>query len=292
MEYQVTKVYNWLMVKKTTKSTKNQQPESFIEAFNAVLTPLVRLLLTRGITFPTLNKWLKAQYVQIALSEFTLEDRPQTDSRIHLLTGIHRQEVKRLRENKSSKNKQPESVSLGALLVSRWTGSKKFLNSQGNPRPLPRLANNRHKICFEDLVRTENTDIRPRVVLDEWMRLGIVSLDEKDYVHLNTDAFVPESGFDELAHYFARNLYDHISAAASNLAGKEKRYLERSVYYDQLSEESVKELEKLAEKLGMEALQGVNRRAYELQQKDIKDGKTEHRINFGVYCFNEKQNKD
>jgi hypothetical protein len=36
---------------------------------------------------------LKSLYVEVAARELTLEERPQTDSRVSLLTGVHRKEV-------------------------------------------------------------------------------------------------------------------------------------------------------------------------------------------------------
>ena len=61
--------------------------------------------------------------------------------------------------------------------------------------------------------------------------------------------------------------------------------LERSVYYPDLSKESVAELAKLATRAGMEALQAVNRRALELKRRDAADDAATHRMNFGVYFY-------
>ena len=95
-------------------------------------------------------------------------------------------------------------------------------------------------------------------------------------------------GFDEKAHYFGRNLHDHLAAAGHNLSGEGAPLLERSVYYDGLTEESVAEIAALSEKLGMEALQAVNGRALELQRQDTKRGGS-LRMNFGIYFFRAKK---
>ena len=68
---------------------------------------------------------------------------------------------------------------------------------------------------FEDLVASISTDIRPRAVLDEWQRLGVVEVDDAGLVRLVVGAFVPARGFDEKAHYFGRNLHDHLAAGDS-----------------------------------------------------------------------------
>ncbi len=268
-----------------------QQPASLIRALEKLLRPLVKLLLSRGITYPVFCQWLKNLYIEVAEQDFAIPGKKQTDSRINLLTGIHRKDVKRIRNQQRDQSEPPAAVTFGALLVSRWTGLPRYLDQDGHPLPLPRHSENTDQPSFEELVSSVNKDIRPRVVLDEWLRLGIVQMQD-DIISLNTEAFIPEKGFDELAFYFGNNLRDHIAAAAHNLSGHEKRFLERSVYYDKLSPESVRELEALAEEQGMVALQRVNRYALELQQRDAGQEASNERINFGIYFFNEKVDHD
>jgi len=67
--------------------------------------------------------------------------------------------------------------------------------------------------------------------------------------------------------------------------------LERSVYYDGLTSDSIAELAELSEKLGMKALQSVNRRALVLQRRDAKRGGA-RRMNFGVYFFRDEAGPD
>jgi hypothetical protein len=272
-----------------------QKPASFVRALITLCRPLVKLLLKRGVTLPEFNQLLKKLYIDIAESEFQLPNKRQTDSRIHLLTGIHRKDVKKLRESQETEQDTvPQSVSLGGLLVSRWTALPEYLDSDNNPLPLPRHSDEQTKISFESLVRSVNKDIRPRVILDEWLHMGIVRINDDDLIELNTRAFVPEKGFDELAYYFGRNLSDHVAAAAHNLSDTDKRFLERSVYYEKLSKESVDKLDKMSRDLGMQALQSINKEALKLQTVDEKKDIEFQRINFGVYFYstnNETENK-
>ena len=88
-------------------------------------------------------------------------------------------------------------VSLGAQLVAVWMGTERYLDDQGNPMPLPRFVSEGGDLSFEALVASVNSDIRSRVVLDEWLRLGVVHMDDERRVCLNAQAFVPAEGFDE-----------------------------------------------------------------------------------------------
>lgn len=270
---------------RTRSSARPPEPPAALRrALQVVLRPLVRLLVEQGVPFYQLAELLKSVYVDVALHDFPLESKGQTDSRVTLLTGVHRKDVKRLRTARRESSDPPKSVALGALLVARWTGTTAFLDEEGRPRPLPRKAS--RGPSFEKLVASVSKDIRPRAVLDEWLRLGVAHLDGADRVCLNAEAFVPSRGYDEKAYYFGRSLHDHVAAAAHNLAGRKPAFLERSVYYPGLSKESVAELAKLAARAGMEALQAVNRRALELRRRDgANDQDADRRMNFGVYFY-------
>jgi len=267
---------------------ESSQPAlSLVNALRRQLRPLVKLLMKSGITFPFLVDLLKELFVEVAEKDFKLDNKEQTDSRINFLTGIHRKDVKRLRNGNLSKHSIPDSVSLGAQLVASWIGTDQFLDSNNNPLPLPRLIKQGGEQSFEALVTSVNKDIRSRAVLDEWLDLGIVTLDKQDRVCLNTNAFIPERGFDEKAWFFGENMHDHMAAASHNMLGKRPPFLDRAVFYDQLSQRSIDELRLISEQSGMRLLRKLNRRALELQESDKTQSDNTQRMRFGIYFFNE-----
>lgn len=261
----------------------------FVAALQGALRPLVRLLIHRSIPFPFASNLLRGLYVDVAISEFVVAGKPQTDRRVTLLTGVHRKDVKRLRTQPEAPLRAPRAASLGSQVIARWTTLTEYLDGQGVPKPLPRLSSDDGGQSFETLVRSLNPDIRPRVVLDEWLRLGIVHLDDQDRVRLNVQAFVPPPGSDEMAYYFGRNLHDHAAAAVHNMRGESPTLLERSVNYNNLSVAAVAELQALAQRRGMQVLQELNARALQLQQQNSGRPDATHRVNFGVYLFEEDE---
>lgn len=264
-----------------------QPPRSLIKALRWQLRPLVRLLLKSGITFPFIADLFKEIFVEVAENDFKLDGKEQTDSRINLLTGIHRKDVKRLRNSQHEDTTQ-DNVSLGGQLVARWMGSNQFTDDKNEPLALPRLIKNGGDQSFEALVISVNKDIRSRAVLDEWLDLGIVSLDKHDQVHLNTDAFIPEKGYDEKAWFFGENMHDHMAVSVHNMLNEKPPLLDRAVYYDKLSPQSVDELQAIAKESGMRLLRKLNRRAYELQAADSdKSASPNSRIRFGIYFYND-----
>lgn len=266
-------------------TSSHTPPPALIAALRRLLRPLIKLMLVNGITYPFLSGLLKSLYVEVAREEFLLNGKPQTDSRISLLSGVHRKDVKRLGEESQLEYAPPPTVSLGAKLVAAWTSNALYLDEKGQHLPLPRQASEGGPRSFEGLVSSVSKDIRSRVILDEWLRIGIAHLDEMDRVCLNTEAFIPENGYEEKAYYFGQNLHDHIAAGTHNLLGQRPPFLDRSVYYDRLTPASVAELSELSKKLGMEALVAVNKRAEILQREDAEKTEAVQRINFGVYYF-------
>ncbi|MBW2724569.1 MAG: hypothetical protein JRE71_09295 [Deltaproteobacteria bacterium] len=253
----------------------NSVSSALTRAVYSLMLPLVRLLLEKQLTYASLMNLLKRVYVEVAGNEMVIEGRR--------LTGIHRKDIKRLRKEIADDVSMPNHASLGALVVSRWTGSPDFLDSDGNPIPLERSSVTGPS--FESLVSSVNSDIPACSVLDEWLRLGVAVRDEHDRICLSETSFIPDQGLEEKLHFFGRNLHDHIATGAHNVLGEGPPFLDRSVYYDKLSPESVQELAELARVEGAALLQRINQRALELQQRSDGSADATHRITMGTYFF-------
>lgn len=258
-------------------------------AIGHLLRPLVRILLSYGISFQSFSEMTKSAYVKVAEEEFKLADKPQTDSRVSLLTGIQRREINRIRNNPVAGIDLPQTGSMSAQLLAIWSGNAEYLDQDGMPIPLPRLPGKDEKPSFERMVQSVSKDFRPRVVLDEWLRQGVVTLDAEDMVHLSVEAFAQPQDIEEKHFYFGQNIHDHLAATAHNLAGSQPPFLERCVFYDKLSEESCRDLAEHSRTLGMIVIRAINRRAAELQKRDQGLSDAEFRANFGVYYFSEQE---
>lgn len=263
-------------------------PQALNQAVQRFLQPLAKLLLSFQITYPVIQEWLKKAMVEVAERDFPLSDKPQTDTRISLLTGIHRKDIKRLRAPADDTQTPPESVSLGVQIAAYWMAH--YCDESHQPIPLP-FKHQGDAPSFESLVeQVAKKDIRARVVLDEWLRLGVVVTFEQNdelFVRLSDNAFVPQQGIEEKAFFLGMNLSDHIATINHNLLDQPAKF-ERCLYYDGLSEASVKELKSLAAEEGMAMLTRLNQRALELKQQDAAEHH-QQRINVGMYVFDEEQ---
>lgn len=281
------------MVRKVKSGSAGGPPQAFLKALEKLLAPLVRAALALGVTFPLFIRLLKRIYIQAATRESLASGAAVTVSRISVMTGLQRKDIGQIKEQMEAKLGPPANVSLGARLIGIWSGAKTFTDSKGRPLALARLASGGAAgPTFEDLVRSVSTDVRPRAVLDEWLRLGVAELDGEDRVHLKADAFVPRQGFDELAYFYGRNLRDHIAASSHNLAGDGDPFLERAVYYDKLTATSAVELERIAREIGIESLTRINREALRLADSDEGKKDADQRMSIGIYFYRGPDNTD
>jgi len=271
-------------------SSLHQGNIAVISALRKILRPLVKFMVANQVTYPFLINMLKSVYVDVAEHDFPVPGKKQTDSRINLLTGVHRKDVKRLRSEEDIPETRPMNISVGSQIVARWVGDKQLQNPDGTPKILPLQDQDEFSNdSFEGLVANiAKGDIRPRVVLDELMRLDMVELDPDHRVILKTSTFTPDKGQEEKLYFFGKNIQDHLNAGVHNLAGEKPPFFDRSVYYDELSQDSINELTEMSNKLGMDALVKINERALALQKADRKAPDNHYRMNFGIFNYNQQ----
>lgn len=252
------------------------------------MRPIVRLLIARGVQLPAVTTLLKQVYVDVAASDFRIGDKPPTDSRVSVLTGVHRRDVRSIR-TAGGPSSARSIMSLSATVIGRWLGDPAYTDSKKRPRVLHRLADGGAP-SFETLFRDISRDVHPRTVLDDLIAQKLVEWDqEKDVVRLKSHAFVPTTQGEGLMRFFEMNLHDHLAAAVANLLDgeKERRFLERAVYYNKLGAASVDRIEVEARRLGDKILNDVNGKALHLQKADTGDDDATERFRFGLFFYRE-----
>ena len=264
-------------------------------AVRKLLRPLIALLMDHGLSYSWFIKTVKILYVDVAIHDFKLNDKELTDSRVCLLTGIDRKDIRKLRTNETEKYSAPENTSIGAELALIWMTEQQYLDQQGNPAPLQRLKSsneNSNLPSFEELFTSVTKSIKPRAFLDEWIRIGAVNIDNRDRVCINLENFVANKGYEEKVFFLGKNIHDHIASTRANVNSDESPFLERAVYYDQLSAESVNTLSLLSKELGMEFLREMNKKARALQLKDKKSNTSKKRMHVGLYFYSDRDDHE
>lgn len=250
-----------------------------------LLRPLVRLLLREGVAYPAFAAALKPVFLQAARDELAARGMATTDSAVTLLSGVHRRDVRRLGRGPQPADADPAPLSLAAEVAGRWMGEAPWLDADGRPRVLPRSGPG----SFDDLVAGISQDVRPRAVLDELLRLGVVQAGD-DGVALNAAGFAPREGFEEMAALFSANLHDHLAAAAANLHGG-INFLEQALFVDQIGAASALQLERAAAQAWQQAVRQLMPLARERFEADaaLPAAERGHRARFGVYFYSDRE---
>ena len=254
-----------------------------------LLRPLVRLCIKAGIIFPALSNLLRQIYVSVAEAEFSISDRELSDSRISILTGLHRREIRRLGEVRLSVSDVPAALSLSSQVLARWTGLDAFTDANGHPLPLRRASTIADEPSFVQLVQLVTKDVRPRVVLDDWLAQGLIKIDSEGRLVLQQMAMIPKPGQSEQFYYFGRNLHDHMAASVSNVLASGPVHFERAVHYSAMSKEAAADLCKEATDVAMSLLLAVNRQALEIRENTAEG---DWRWTLGVYVYSEEKSSE
>jgi hypothetical protein len=250
------------------------------------MRPLARAMIQGGLTFPAFVELARRAYVESAEQDFAVDGAPSSHSRIAVLTGVHRKELRRLAGARADEPGPPAALALSAKVVAVWTGERAYLDAAHQPRPLSRTAA-AGEPSFEQLVASVSKDVRSRALLDEWLRQGMVA-DEDGLIRLRRAAFVPAEGYADKAYFFGRNLGDHIAAGAHNLAGGQPPLFDRAVYYDRLQPDSIAALRRLIDAKATALLLEINQAASALAAQDRAKGDGGCRFTLGAYLFTER----
>jgi len=263
--------------------------ELVLKAFVAANRPLVRLLIGRGATFPAVVEQLRQLFIDEAIAEIQARGMKPTSSAVSLLSGVHRKDL-RARDIGAAKEALPDTppattpAPLGLIgqIVGRWMSDPAYLDGE-TPRVLQRGVD---AGSFDQLVQGVSTDVGPRAVLEEMLRLNVVRLDG-ERIELDTMGMVPRGDFAAMAEALGVNLRDHAAAACANLVDG-RNLLEQAIYVDEISADSAQLLHEEATRSWRPVLTRVLRLAEKRVARDaVKESeqRRQARVRFGVYFF-------
>lgn len=252
-----------------------------------LLGPMARWLLRSGVSYGAFAGMLKTVFVDAARAELERGGKAPTHSALSVLSGVHRKDVRAIAEApRDPAALPPRGVPLASQVYTRWLTARRYRDRDGHPRALPRSGPG---VTFEALAREVSVDVHPRTVMDELLRLGLVTL-EGDLLIPVSLSFLPSRRLDELTSLFAANAADHMAAAVNNLTTDAPRYLEQSVFADGLGAASVDDLHELAREAWQQAFETMVKEARKRVAADdgVPPGE-QHRMRFGVYFYGEPQ---
>ena len=254
-----------------------------------LMRPLVRILLRNGIAYGTLAELVRKVYVDVAFQDFAPEGKKQTVSRVSVLTGLTRKEVKRIVDMKSPDDSaSQERYNRGVRVISGWLNDKRFRDVNGNPVDLP--VDGKRK-SFTALVKDYSGDIPTRAMLAMLEESGSVRL-VKNKVRLVRRAFVPDSDSVDKIQILGNDVNELIATIDHNLTAKPEDLLfQRKVAYDNIAPDALPKLRKLSFRKAQALLEQLDRQyaRHELEEENDARGKY---ISLGIYFYEEDSSEE
>jgi hypothetical protein len=265
-----------------------------------LLRPLARILLHRGISAPELCELVRKAYVDVAESDFTLERRKQTTSRIAVLTGLNRIEVARLREAEADpQDTERQFYNRAARVVSGWTLDPRFA-PDGIAADLPWDGEN----SFSTLVAGFSGGMPARAVLDELKRVGTVRETEDGLLHLCAEAYIPVDDDGDKLRLFGIATSDLLGTLDHNLnnTAAPSRF-QLSVYHDQVTAGAAQRFRELSDERSMQLLKDFDAWLEQHAGDDANDidptqdnkesaATPTRRVGVGIYFFEDQESPD
>ena len=263
--------------------TTPEEHQALLAASRALLLPLARLLVARGVPYAQAEESLKTAMVQAAQEAHPDGLPHRLVSRIATITGINRREVTRLTRLQDAPHAEPQR-SAASQTFSRWRANPDYLDAQGKPLTLRRQGD---APSFESLARGVTQDVHPRSLLDELLRLGMARLDaETDTVTLIHDAFVPSTDRARMLEFLAHNVGDHLSAAVANVLGEGSAHFEQALFADEMSEASLVQARTLINEQWHALLHSLAPALQALIDADLAAGRAaDQRLRVGLFAF-------
>ena len=270
-------------------------PSPLERAIVALLMPLARLVLKRGLAFGQFAELAKQAYVEVAKRDFGVPGRKMTVSRVAVLTGLTRKEARRLLEEEPpADTKNPRRrINRAARVLSAWVQDLTYRDGRGGPASLE--FDSADGPSFTSLVSDHGGDVTPRAVLDELLRVGAVKTLKNGRLRPVERAYIPTSDEAEKLAILGSDVGDLVSTIDHNLdAELEATFFQRKVSYDNLPASYLPALRALVKVDAQVLLEGLDA---EMSARDLDvvpdpDETGGRRAMIGIYYFEEHADDD
>ncbi len=261
-----------------------------LDAFLLVMRPVVRILLRYGIGYREFAEVTKTAFVDVASADFGLRGRPTNISRVAVMTGLTRKEVKRLRD-KLAVGETTVAVKTTPLadVLHHWHADKDFTDAAGNPRPLPFAG---EEISFTNLVKKFGGDIPAGAMRTEMKRVGAVSEDNDGNLSLMRRSIVAGEHHENVVTMLVHGVYTVLSTIEHNTNPDRKvpDWGYRIAYTQKLKSLDTGQLRRIAADRISDFAESIDDLfiAYEALHEEEDGTKSKDAIAIGVFYFEER----
>lgn len=250
----------------------------------ALLRPIALVLLRGGMTWKEFADLSKSVFVSVATDEFGIRGRPTNVSRVSILTGISRKEVKRQRDLLAAEDAPLSTKTTDATrLLSGWYQDPRFSDQDGNPMPLPVNGSDN---SFEALFRDYGGDTPEQTLVKELQKGGSITRDDRGRFIALRRYHMPADLDDGYVRFFGTNMHDHARTLANNLqADRAYPLLEGFAVDDRVHPDAAEEFRAYLDKRGEELLEEIDNWLTEHRITDDDVSTKPVRLGLGIYAI-------
>ncbi len=225
------------------------------------LKPIVRICVRNSVLLKSFIECLKETYVVVAEEELIKQGTKTTDSRISLMSGVHRKDIKRLH---TTELKLGEQTNIITKVVDRWQNDPAFLTKGKKPKILSYGEENSD---FNQLVSLVHKEFNPASVLFELERQQTIEKTNKG-LKLKKKEFIPTKNISEGLGLLAIDSEHLYNVVEENITDpKPVPNLHRRTYFDNIDPKALPELRLWLMQEGLK----MHKKANELFQKHDRD---------------------
>lgn len=262
--------------------------QAIASASQHLLRPLVRLLLRNGIAFDDFAEVARGVYAQVARDEFTPEGKRPTDSRVAILTGLTRKEVRRLRDESNAPGALPEwgGAHRATRVLSGWFQDPDFTDQHGEPRELDAKDENNG---FPALVRRYSGDMPISAMLAELERVKAVEHVNDNKIRLLNRSYIPDHGDPEGVRMLGTAVHDLLATLEHNLTRDpgERPYFQRVAFNTRVDAKMVPLFRRITNEQGKQFLESLDDWLSAHEVPEQRSGE-HNRVGVGVYLFQDE----
>lgn len=253
---------------------------------------LARMLLREGMGYAVYSELARSAFVDAA-SEFDIEGRKLSDSRIAIMTGLSRKEVKRLKGKGGDDFFDDDSRHNRAVrVVTAWNREKKYRTKKGMPRVLPLIGESPN---LSELVTEFSGGVPVRAVVDELSRVGAIVETRQGRWRLENSAYIPKSSHETVMKILGTDVPLLIGTIDHNLdVPQQQKRFQRKVCYDNVAVEDAELFRRYASDESFKLLKKLDQwlaRAEENQRLKDKNNSAQkletYTMGVGIFYFEE-----
>jgi hypothetical protein len=269
---------------------QEEQQKKVLDAFQLVLRPIVKILLRYGIGYNAFAETVKTAFVDVGSTEFGIRGRPTNISRVAVMTGLTRKEVRRLRTKiEGGDDRVSVRVTPITEIVSRWHSESDFLDRNGHPLILDFSGDGN---SFSSLVKSFGGDVPPGAMRTELKRMDLVEELDDGRLRVKSRTIVPTDSTDNLMSCLVHGVYPLLATTVRNTDPEKIRgegVAQFSTYSTSIPEEDRARLKRISyERLSDLAVSFDDLfSTFEVTSKDPDESQEQKVVAVGLYYFEE-----